>query len=255
MTAVYLDCSTGVSGDMLLASLSHLLEEVRGEGQGFAFLDSEMDRLGIAGFALRWEQKSIAGIQTWHVEIEETESQPLRTYSDLMAIVEASGVSGRAEAWSKDALTLLGQAEAKVHGVSLEQVHFHEIGAVDTIVDIVGNMVLLDAIGAVPVTVSPVDLGSGFVRCAHGKMPVPAPACAELAKGLVTFGSDAGMERATPTGLAVLRVIADSCGPLPMGRILGTGYGSGGRSSDEQPTYVRAIALQNVAEDLPVRDR
>lgn len=245
---VYLDCSTGVSGDMLLSSLSHLLEEVKGEGQGFAYLEREMARLGIAGFNLQWERKKIAGIQTWHVEIEQTEDQPLRTYSDLLAIVDGSGVSGRAADMSKTALTLLGEAEAKVHGVTLEQVHFHEIGAVDTIVDIVGSMVLLGALGADKVTVSPVDLGSGFVYCAHGKMPVPAPACAELSKELVSFGSDCGMERATPTGLAVLRAVADSCGPMPMGRILGTGYGSGGRSSEEQPTYVRAIGLERIAE-------
>jgi len=252
---LFLDCSTGVSGDMLLASLSHLLEEVKGEGRGFAFLEKELGRLGITGFAVRWERKNIGGIQTWHVEIDQTEDQPLRTYTDLVAIVEKSGVSGRAAELSKSALTLLGEAEAKVHGTSLDHVHFHEIGAVDTIVDIVGSMVLLDALGAEKVTVSPVDMGSGFVKCAHGKMTVPAPACAELAKGLVTFGSDCGMERATPTGLAVLRAVADTCGSLPMGRILGTGYGSGGRSSHEQPTYVRAIALQSVAEILPERDR
>jgi len=238
---------------MLLASLAHLLEEVRGEGGGFAFLERELDRLGIGGFALRWEWKKVSGIRTWHVEVVETEDQPLRTYSNLIDIVEKSGLTGRAEAWSKKALTLLGCAEAKVHGVDLEEVHFHEIGAVDTIVDIVGSMILLDALHANRLVVSPIDLGSGFVLCEHGKMPVPAPACAELAQELVTFGSDCGMERATPTGLAVLRSIADECGSLPMGQVLGTGYGSGGRSSDEQPTYVRAFALKSVAEKLPER--
>jgi hypothetical protein len=253
LVTVYLDCSTGVSGDMLLASLSHLLEEVSGKGCGFDFLEEELSRLGLEGYQLQWEQKKISGIQTWHVEVEQTQEQPLRTYSDLMRVISKSGVSGRAEAWSMRALTLLGEAEAKVHGVDLEEVHFHEIGAVDTIVDIVGSMVLLDALQAESVVVSPIDLGSGFVHCAHGKMSVPAPACAELAKQLVTFGSDCGMERATPTGLAVLRSVAEQCGSMPMGRVLATGYGSGGRSSDDQPTYVRAIGLKSIAEKLPKR--
>lgn len=251
---IYLDCSTGVSGDMLLASLAHLLEEVDGKGAGFDYLEKELERLGLNGFKLEWEAKNISGIQTFHVEVVQTQEQPLRHYTDLVAIIEQSGVSGRAAKWSLEAVTLLGEAEAKVHGVDLNHVHFHEIGAVDTIVDIVGSMVLLDALGAEKITVSPIDLGSGFVHCAHGKMSVPPPACAELAKGLATFGSDCGMERATPTGLAVLRTVVDNCGSMPMGRVFGTGYGSGGRSSDEQPTYVRSFGLESVAVELPDRE-
>jgi len=238
---------------MLLASLAHVLEEIATAGQGFSFLGNELSRLGIKGFELQWQQKKVGGIATWHVDVVQTEDQPLRTYTDLIAIMDASGVSGRSAAWSREALTLLGKAEAKVHGVDLEAVHFHEIGAVDTIVDIVGSMVLLDKIDAERIVCSPVDLGSGFVHCAHGKMPVPAPACAELSKGLITFGSDCGMERATPTGLAVLKTIAESCSGMPMGSLLGTGYGSGGRSCDDQPTYVRAFVLKDIAVDIPSR--
>ena len=253
MRTLYLDCSTGVSGDMLLASLAHLLEEVDGPGRGFAHLERELARLGIDGFALRWEQKKVGGILTWHVDVEQTRDQPLRTYSDLIDIIEKSRMSGLASTRAKQALTLLGRTEAKVHGVDLEAVHFHEIGAVDTIVDIAGSMLLLDALAVDAVTSSPIDLGSGFVTCAHGKMPVPAPACAELAQGLTTFGSDCSMERATPTGLTVLRTVVDRCGPMPMGSLRGVGYGSGGRSSDAQPTYVRAMLLENIAVDLPAR--
>ncbi|WP_319582748.1 LarC family nickel insertion protein [uncultured Pseudodesulfovibrio sp.] len=248
MNTVYLDCSTGVSGDMLLSALSHALEEWRGSGSGFGFLEKELSRLGLDGFGLKWSDKSISGIKTKHVDVLQTREQPLRHYTDLCRIIEESGLGGRAKERSIEALRLLGLAEAKVHGVDLEQVHFHEIGAVDTLADICGSMLLLDALEAEKVVCSPVDLGSGFVQCAHGKMPVPAPACAELAKGLTTFGSDCGMERATPTGLTILRTVVDSFGSLPMGTLLGVGYGSGGRSSDEQPTYVRAMLLENVAE-------
>lgn len=249
---LYLDCSTGVSGDMLLASMSHALEQ--GGEQGFAFLEQELTRLDLDGFGLEWTQKKVGGIQTWHVEVLQTREQPLRTYSNLIDIIEKSGLSGQAATGASAAVRLLGEAEAKVHGVSLDDVHFHEIGAVDTIVDIVGVMVLLDKLKIDSVTCSPVDLGSGFVQCAHGRLPVPAPACAELAQGLITFGSDCGMERATPTGLAVLRTIADGFGAMPMGQVKSVGYGSGGRSCDEQPTYVRAFVLENLAVELPVRD-
>ncbi|XXJ21633.1 LarC family nickel insertion protein [Desulfovibrio caledoniensis] len=248
MNTVYLDCSTGVSGDMLLSALSHALEEWRGPGSGFDFLEKELARLGLDGFGLEWSEKRIAGIRTKHVDVLQTREQPLRHYTDLCRIIEESGLAGRAGERSVRALRLLGEAEAKVHGVDLEQVHFHEIGAVDTLADICGSMLLLDALEAGSVVCSPVDLGSGFVDCAHGRMPVPAPACAELAKGLTTFGSDCSMERATPTGLAILRTVADSFGSLPLGTLLGVGYGSGGRSSDEQPTYVRAMVLEKVAE-------
>jgi hypothetical protein len=233
---------------MLLSALSHALEEWRGPGSGFDYLEKELARLGLDGFGLKWSEKHISGIRTRHVDVLQTREQPLRHYTDLCRIIKESGLSGRAEERSIQALRVLGEAEAKVHGVELEQVHFHEIGAVDTLADICGSMLLLDALEAEAVVCSPVDLGSGFVDCAHGRMPVPAPACAELAKGLTTFGSDCSMERATPTGLAILRTVADCFGSLPMGTVLGVGYGSGGRSSDEQPTFVRAMVLETVAE-------
>lgn len=254
MHTLYLDCSTGVSGDMLLAAMSHALEEWRGQGAGFEHLDSELRRLGLIGFELSWSKKQISGIGTHHVDVVQTEDQPLRHYTDITRIIEQSGLSGKARERSVKALRLLGEAEAKVHGVDLEQVHFHEIGAVDTIVDICGTMLLMDALEIDSVVCSPVDLGSGFVHCDHGVLPVPAPACAELAKGMTTFASDCSMERATPTGLAVLRTIADSYDSMPMGEVLSVGYGSGGRSSDEQPTYVRAFLLERTEIALPVRE-
>lgn len=239
---------------MLLASLAHALEEIAGAGSGFAYLEDELARLSITGFALKWVQKKVGGILTWHVDVEQTQDQPLRTYSNLIDIIDKSQIAGQAAERARGAITLLGEAEAKVHGVNLETVHFHEIGAVDTIVDVVGSMVLFDALKVEKVVCSPVDLGSGYVECAHGKMSVPAPACAELAQGLTSFGSDCGMERATPTGLTVLRTLVDTCGPMPMGSLLGVGYGSGGRSSDKQPTYVRAFVLEDIVVGLPERD-
>ena len=250
MHSLYLDCSTGVSGDMLLASLSHALDQLSDQVNGFSFLEQELSRLGLDGFGLEWSERKVAGILTRHVEVLQTADQPLRTYTNLLDIIKNSGLDGKTAELAGRALRLLGEAEAKVHGVGLNDVHFHEIGAVDTIVDIVGVMVLLNALEVDSVTYSPIDLGSGFVECAHGRLPVPAPACAELVRGLTTFGSECGMERATPTGLAILRTIVDEVGAMPMGNVQSVGYGSGGRSSDEQPTYVRAFVLEKVAVGL-----
>jgi uncharacterized protein (DUF111 family) len=255
MRTLYLDCSSGVSGDMLLAALAHAHDELGGPGTGAACLESELERLGLSGFELLWSQKRVGGIATRHVDVIQTLDQPMRHHADLVGILDRSAISGRAAQRATDALTLLGRAEAKVHGTRLDQVHFHEIGAVDTIVDIAGTMVLLDALEAAVVVCSPVDLGSGFVHCAHGRLPVPAPACAELAKGLTTFGSECGMERATPTGLAILRTVAERCGAMPLGSVLAVGYGSGGRSCDEQPTFVRAFVLEDVAVDAVEADQ
>lgn len=250
---LYLDCSTGVSGDMLLAAMAHALEELEGPGMGFHRLESELAGLRLTGFALRFSEQRVGGIHTWHVDVDQTTDQPMRHLSDLIDIINRSSLTGRCRERTIAALTQLGEAEAKVHGVGLDSVHFHEIGAVDTIVDVAGSMVLLEALQAEHVVVSPIDLGSGFVQCAHGRLPVPPPACAELAKGLTCFGSDCGMERATPTGLAIVRTIAEYCGPLPMGEVLAVGYGSGNRSSDAQPTAVRAFVLKDVAVELPDR--
>ena len=253
MHKLFLDCSSGVSGDMLLAALSHALDELRDSETGFSRADEELRSLGLRGFDLRWSRRLISGITTHHVDVVQTEDQPLRHYTDIKGIIESSGLSGRAMERSVRALRLLGEAEAKVHGVGLEQVHFHEIGAVDTIVDICGTMLLLDALEVESVTSTPIDLGSGFVDCAHGIMPVPAPACAELAKGMETFGSDCRMERATPTGLAVLRTVVDDFGSMPLGVVRAVGYGSGGRSSDEQPTFVRALILGTGGANMSVQ--
>jgi uncharacterized protein (DUF111 family) len=238
---------------MLLAAMSHALDQLTGPVSGFSFLERELSRLGLSGFELEWSEKKVAGIVTHHVEVLQTEDQPLRTYTNLIDIIENSEIEGKTSGLACRALRLLGEAEAKVHGIGLDSVHFHEIGAVDTIVDIVGVMVLLNALGVDSLVCSSIDLGSGFVECDHGRLPVPAPACAELAKGMLTFGSECEMERATPTGLSILRTIVDEFGPMPTGEVQSVGYGSGSRSSDEQPTYVRAFVLEKVVVPIPER--
>lgn len=237
MKTLYLECSLGVSGDMLLAALSDLIPD------GPAKLSEAVAALGLPGVSLEFSEPMIQGIRTRHVEVREEAPQPLRHLADLTKIVEAAPAEfwpPAAKALGLQALTTLARAEAAVHNEPIEHIHFHEVGAVDTVVDVLGAALLAGLTGAGRILASPVNLGSGFVTFSHGRFPVPAPACAELAKGMRTFATDSGMELATPTGLALVKTLASGYGPLPLGTALAVGYGSGAYSAGPYPTFLRA---------------
>lgn len=255
MRTLFLDCTTGVSGDMLLASLSHAIDELEGEGSGFAYLMTALEGLGLEGFELEPLERKISGIVTRYMDVRQTSKQPLRKLADLTRIIEGAVLKESVAEKSLEAVNMLAAAEAKVHGTSLEEVHFHEVGAIDTIVDIVGAVALVEWFVPHAVVASAVDLGSGFVTMAHGRLPVPPPACAELARGMVTFSSNAGIERATPTGLALIKTLAGGYSTLPTGVVEAVGYGCGGRSSDEQPTYVRTFVINSVPANAAAAER
>ena len=242
MPTLYLDCSTGVSGDMLLASLSDA-------GRLCPYLEEQAALLPLPGFRLECAEARVAGIVTRRVRVLQTLDQPLRHLADLTKVVEAAPYSEWVRKEALAVLKLLGEAESKVHGVPLEQIHFHEIGAVDTLVDVTGALLLVEKLGVTRIVASAVNLGSGFVNIAHGRFPVPAPACAELSKGMRTFSTDLGMEAATPTGLALVKRLAQAYGPLPTGTVQAVGYGSGTRSTDERPTFVRAFLIDEEEGD------
>ncbi len=239
---LYLDLSTGVSGDMLLAALS--------SASGLSStLINNLQLLNFDSFELRLGKARVGGIVTSRAEIVQKSNQPLRHLSDLLKILDKSSLEKNIKDESEQVLRLLGEAEAKVHGIELEKVHFHEIGAVDTIVDIVGVIWLARNMNVQRIICSPVNLGSGFVQIAHGLLPVPAPACAELSKGMRVFSTDMGMEAATPTGLALVKHLADEYSFMPACEVERVGYGSGSRSTDERPSYVRAFLIREVKND------
>lgn len=246
MKTLYLECALGVSGDMLLAALSDLLEG------GRELLSEAVASLGLPGVSLRFSELMIQGIRTRRVEVLEEAPQPLRHLADLTRIIASAPPAfwpQRVKDGGLEALTRLALAESFVHGQPLEQIHFHEVGAVDTVVDVLGALLLVEASGADQVTASPVNLGSGFVEFSHGRFPVPAPACAELAKGMRTFATDSGFELATPTGLCLVKTLAGSYGPLPLGSVLGVGYGSGTYSNGAYPTFLRTYLIEDGALD------
>jgi hypothetical protein len=223
---------------MLLAALSDMLED------GPKVLTEAVASLGLPGVSLRFSEHMIQGIRTRRVEVLEETPQPLRHLADLTRIVDASPLPEATKRRGMEALTRLATAESTVHNEPLEHIHFHEVGAVDTVVDILGAVLLAELSGAERVVASPVNLGSGFVEFSHGRFPVPAPACAELAKGMRTFATDSGMELATPTGLALVKTLADAYGPLPLGSVQAVGYGSGTYSGGAYPTFLRTYLIE-----------
>lgn len=241
MKLLYLQCDTGVSGDMLLAALAGLhpdppaaMEEV----------NALLGRMGVDCFRVGLKQRRISSICMLGAAVRWSGEQPLRTLDDIERLVAAIGLDNHLDDLVMKTFHLIADAESRVHGVAREQVHFHEIGALDTIADVVGVHVLARGLGARTCVSSPVNLGSGTVTFSHGTFPVPAPACAELARSMPVYTSDLGMEAATPTGLALVRTLAREYGPLPLGFVERVGYGCGDRSSDEMPTFVRAFLLQ-----------
>jgi uncharacterized protein (TIGR00299 family) protein len=150
-----------------------------------------------------------------------------RNLADITAIIDASSLPDAVKEKSKRIFTRLAEAEARVHSCSVDEIHFHEVGAVDAIVDIVGAVIGLEVLGVAEIRASKLHLGSGFVDCAHGRLPVPPPAVTELVKGIPCYASDVEGELVTPTGAAILSTLASSFGPLPEMRIERTGYGAG----------------------------
>jgi uncharacterized protein (DUF111 family) len=248
MKILHLECKRGVSGDMLLAALLDMARDQ--QGPDLPWLQNALTPLHLE-FDIQGFTHKVSSIKTARIEITPKTDQPLRTLPEITSILNGADIPDQVRTQALQAFKLLGQAEANVHDMPLEKVHFHEIGAVDTMVDIVGVLLLVDALNVDQVHATPVDLGSGYVHMAHGIFPVPAPACAELAKNMPVFASNIGMETATPTGLTLLKLLVDHWGELPAGRVQAVGYGSGARSNDQFPTFLRAFIVQQSVTHQP----
>jgi uncharacterized protein (TIGR00299 family) protein len=220
--AAYFDCFSGASGDMLIGALLDA-------GLPLDALRAELNKLALSGYALSAERRQQHGLMgtKFHVQVDLSE-QPHRHLSDIEAILAGSHLPDADIARSLAVFGRLARAEAKVHGTSIEHVHFHEVGAVDSIVDVVGFVVGLRLLKVEAVFCSPLALGSGFVETEHGRLPVPAPATAEILAeaGAPTRPSDAGVELLTPTGAALLCELATFCQPAMRPSAIGYGFGS-----------------------------
>ncbi len=246
---LYIDAFAGISGDMFLGALTDIL---RKEDASFD-LAAALSGIKVDGWHVSATDGHRGGVAGVKVDVHAHEHHPHRHLADVKKILEASYVSPKVRAKALEAFALLAEAEAKVHGTTPEEIHFHEVGAIDAIVDITGAMLLMERLGWPRVFSSPVNVGSGTVTCAHGTLPVPAPATAELLTGLETYAQGEPMERTTPTGAVLLRTLVEPEGfaLLPRGRILRTGVGLGGRDTPGLPNVLRALQLETAGESTP----
>jgi hypothetical protein len=235
MRGLYLDCFSGISGDMLLGALVDL-------GVEPGHLRSRLARLPVRGYRIGVSKVTRARIGGTRVAVEVTSRQPAeRGIREISRLLDRSGLSPAVRARSMAAFDALVDAEARVHRVPREKVHLHEAGAVDAIVDIVGAMVALESLGWPRVVCSPLHLGRGMVTMEHGTFPVPPPAVAELLKGRPCYATEVEGELVTPTGAALAVTIASDFGPLPSMRLQKVGYGAGSREYDHHPNLLRAL--------------
>ncbi|HEY6099352.1 MAG TPA: nickel pincer cofactor biosynthesis protein LarC [Anaeromyxobacter sp.] len=232
MPLLVLEPIGGIAGDMFLAAALDL-------GVDRGALEAALRTLRVPGWRLEVARKSESGIAGTHVSVVVEGEQPhARGLGEILATVDASGLSDRARKAARALFERIGRAEAKVHGIALEEVHFHEVGAVDSIVDVCGAAVVLDLLGWPKVVSSPPELGRGLTRSAHGPLPIPPPAVLELLAGkLVRPGGPPG-EAVTPTGAAILAELAE-LGPLPAFVPSRVGYGVGTSSWPDRPNVLR----------------
>jgi uncharacterized protein (TIGR00299 family) protein len=248
MKLLYLDCFAGISGDMLLGALIDL-------GVSEDALRAELAKLKLPGCTISTRRVLKQGLSALKLDVPvftndryQKTAHLHRGYSEIVEMIRTSGLSDRAKRRASNVFRRLGEAEAKIHGIALEKVHFHEIGAVDSIVDIVGACVAVEALGADEIYASPPRLGSGFVETAHGKFPVPAPATLELLKGVPTQPSNEAVELVTPTGAALLTEFCTQFSQaMPAMSIEKIGYGAGTRDLEKTPNVLRAILGETTA--------
>jgi uncharacterized protein (TIGR00299 family) protein len=239
MRLAYLDCSSGVSGDMFLGACLDA-------GLDPDSLLAELAKLPLGTYEFTPERVRRSGLAGIHVEISAPAQQPHRHLAPIEQMIEASALSPGVKERSRRIFRRLGEAEARLHGQPIEKVHFHEVGAVDAILDIVGACVALELLGIEKLQASSLNVGSGRVTAAHGSLPVPAPATAELLRGIPMYSSGVEAELVTPTGAAIVSTLASGFGPLPPMRVECIGYGAGGRDLPGHPNLLRMLIGQPI---------
>ena len=275
MKTLYLECAMGAAGDMLMAALLELIPDKQ------AFIE-KMNGLGLPGVHVETEQAVKCGITGTHMKVtvngEEEESQDVHahhhghdhehhhdhdhdhghehhhghhhrhaTVADIEGIINGLNVSEKVKADAKAVYALIAEAESRVHGHPVSEIHFHEVGTLDAVADVVGVCLLMEAIGAEKIAASPVHVGSGHVHCMHGILPVPAPATALILTGIPTYGGQVQGELCTPTGAALLRHFVSSFGDRPVMATAAIGYGMG-KKDFERANCVRAFLGESAGE-------
>ena len=234
MKAAYFDCFSGISGDMTLGALVDAgcpLEHLRASLQG----------LQVPGWEISAEKVWKHGMAATHVRVKTEDTHTHRSLSTILGIIDQSKLDADVKAQSAAIFTKLGEAEASVHDVPLEKIHFHEVGAVDAIVDIVGASIGFAVLGIETFSCSALNVGGGTAKMAHGVLPVPAPATARLLLGKPTYSNGLLKELVTPTGAAIVATVCGHFGPQPAMQVSAIGYGAGTTDLETQPNVLRIM--------------
>ena len=242
MKIAYLDCFAGASGDMFLGALLDA-------GLALDGLRTALSTLPLQGYTLRVEKEErnhLFGTR-FIVEVEK-DRQPARSFADIKAIIDAAGLSRWVKETSTRIFEDLALEEGKIHDRPPEKIHFHEVGALDSIVDIVGAVFGMESLGIASLHASPLPLGSGFVETQHGRIPLPAPATIALLKGIPVYDSGVRAELVTPTGAALLKGLACSFGAMPPMVVEQVGYGVGSRELPDRPNLLRILVGRDTEE-------
>jgi len=240
MKIAYFDCFSGISGDMTLGAIVDCGVEVTA-------LERELHRLKLPDWKISAEKVKRGAIFATKVNVETHEQHHHhRGLKAILKLVEEAKLSPRISERAMRIFRRLGEAEAKVHQIEMEKVHFHEVGAVDAIIDIVGTAIGFELMGIDEFACSPLDVGAGHVKAAHGIMPVPAPATAELLRGTPTYSSGIARELVTPTGAAIATTLSTRFAEMPPMNLQSIGYGAGSADLAERPNVLRLFAGEAV---------
>ncbi len=237
---LWLDPSFGASGDMVLATFLGL-------GVPVATVVDGLETLDLTGWSLDLEPTTRGTLSAWRANVSTAEQHHHRSWSSIDRLLADAGLPQPVAAGARATFARLGEVEAAIHRIPLDEVQFHEVGALDAIVDIVGAWLALDALDVAEVVVGPVGIGHGTVEAAHGTLPIPAPATAELLTGATVHPLDVAAETVTPTGAALLATMATRHGPMPAGQLSVVARGAGGRDPNHYPNVLSGFLLATTA--------
>lgn len=236
MKCLYFDCFAGISGDMTLAALMDI-------GVPQRYITAELRKLKLSGYTLQVSRGMKMGISGKKVTVRVSPHghHHHRSYSDIETLIRKSSLKKPVKERSLDIFLRIAKAEAKVHRKSIEDIHFHEVGAVDSLVDIVGSVIGIDYLGAEAFFAPPLPLGHGFVKCAHGTLPLPAPATLLLLKGIPVHDAGVQAELVTPTGAGIITSYVRHFDGMPDMTVSATGYGAGTMDLQDRPNMLRLL--------------
>ena len=235
---IYFDCFSGISGDMILGALVNIGVDLKKIQKGLRTLNLK----GCKVNSRQVKRNGFIGTKI-NVVLNQTsqKSHHARSFNDIKSLIEKSDLPKIVKSNSIAIFRRIGKVEAKVHGTTINRIHFHEVGAIDSIIDIVGGSLAMDLLDADLIVSSPINTGEGIVKCDHGILPVPAPATLELLKGIPCYSSGVEKELTTPTGAAFIGYFAEKFGSLPIMNMLSTGYGAGTHEIKNIPNLLRVV--------------